>query len=284
MPCGHKWKNKTMRRIPAGRARGIGHLQGQWTGERTWDTDRYARYQPGCQPIVAPGVRYSFDAGSRGLFGPQNICGAVPVDCDECIEPPPCEPTAWRDNPADHHPEIPPPWWYKAGHCCEGAAYGHECGPGCPSHKAGGCSGDCGGACGGACGGDCKCGKGVGDAPKPRRSRKSKGVGALKRVLRPGRGKPRNGIGSGMSGCGGGCDPSMGGNPSATGCAAGTRPHGQYWGTQRHFRRWPPEHRSAPYPIPQRPYTIGMDISLINEPFSMCPTCGCCYYADPTCE
>lgn len=281
MPCGDKWKNKTMRRMPMGR--GIGNLQGHCFGEHHWDSDRYAVYNPGCQPVVAPGVRWSWDAGSRGVYMPHSICGAVPAPSPGQPEPPPCEPMAWRDNPAT---EQAPPWWHKAGHCCESCAYGHPCEGGCPGQKKACCS-SCaqGGPCVGGCGDACTCGKEGRHATKPKRKRKAKTrVRALKRALRPGRGAPRNGIGGGMSGCGGGCDPSMGQNPGSTGCAPGTRPHGMYWGYQRHHRRWPATHRSAPYPIPQRPYPIGLDIAQINEPFQGCPTRAAYYYWDPTCQ
>jgi hypothetical protein len=88
-----------------------------------------------------------------------------------------------------------------------------------------------------------------------RQTRKRKSGRRAIGALQQGSGPPRSGVGFGWSG-----------------------------GYQSHHRRWPVQRRTAPYPIPQRPYPIGLDIAQIIEPFQGCPTRAAYYYWEPTCE
>ena len=86
MPCGSKWKNKTMRRIPLTLRGGIGGSQQRRTfglPVRTFqlNTDRYVHFQPGAQPIVSPHLAYSHIASLRGRYTPYTLEGAVPAGC-----------------------------------------------------------------------------------------------------------------------------------------------------------------------------------------------------------
>lgn len=101
MPCGDKWKNKTMRRFPLGRqSAGVGRLYGNLVGTRSYDSSSNVNYQPGCPPIVQRGVSLNYVKMQSGYYVPDTITGAIPV-------------------------------WEPKGSCCESCAQGGECEGGC---------------------------------------------------------------------------------------------------------------------------------------------------------
>jgi len=88
MPCGPKWKNKTMRRFPLTLRGGIGSSHPRAYGLRSrafqLETDRYVHFQPGAQPIVSPHLAYSHIASLRGRYTPYTLEGAIPARCAGC--------------------------------------------------------------------------------------------------------------------------------------------------------------------------------------------------------
>lgn len=125
MPCGDKWKNKTMRRMPLTYRRGMGAPHGQWVGEM--EMPAFPSYRPGCPAVQHPGLQRSYLAMESGIYTPYSIRGALPV----CPPEQPCGGHSDCPPAVDHHQ----PWW--EGYCCESCATGHECE----------CGGDCTGAC-----------------------------------------------------------------------------------------------------------------------------------------
>ncbi len=167
MPCGDKWKNKTMRRIPMG----MGYLYGNQVGILQQDASGLVTYMPGCPPVVQEGLSLNYGAMQDGYYVPRTIRGAVPVPPAPSHQ----DHDPRRFPPHDHHH----PWWEKDGHCCESCAKGHPC------------EGGCGHAC--TCG---KEGPGVGSQPKRKlikRKYTREGMGACVTVGDPHRQPGRRG-------------------------------------------------------------------------------------------
>lgn len=76
MPCGDKWKNKLMRRIPVGIGAWYG---GYWRGLMVPPAGQHLTYRPGCPSISIPGVHYNYTAMQMGRFQPQTITGVIPL-------------------------------------------------------------------------------------------------------------------------------------------------------------------------------------------------------------
>jgi hypothetical protein len=261
MPCSEKWMKNTARRRPLTLRGGIGQMQGApWRGEHGWDVGRYVVYQPGCPPITVPGVYLSHTAMQDGLYAPYSVHGAYPCH----------------------------PWWQEPNPGCK--PHGSRvCGPESTAlarlhEPVSSCARDA------PCAGGCCHPPAVPEPAQPpaegmgrRRSRKrSKRLPALRKSYGP----PRNRIGMGAPayhGYNGGCDRTMGEDPSLTGCAAGTHPFGMYWGFARHHDRWPTYRRTSPFPVAQRPYVVGRSAQWYNEPFAGCPTRADCYCVENPC-
>lgn len=119
MPCGDKWKNKTMRRIPMG----MGYLYGNQVGILQQDASGLVTYMPGCPPVVQEGLSLNYGAMQDGYYVPATIRGSVPLPAPPSHQHRDARPFP----PHDHHH----PWWEKDGHCCESCAKGHPCEGGC---------------------------------------------------------------------------------------------------------------------------------------------------------
>lgn len=87
MPCSDKWRANTRRRISLTRRGGIGNAFGQTRAFHPFSASPYQRYQPGCQPIQAPGVSLNYVRMQSGYYVPWTIRGAQPIAYTRC---PPC--------------------------------------------------------------------------------------------------------------------------------------------------------------------------------------------------